>query len=290
MRREHLDAPGRARRRGDARSRSRTSTRSVRSSAPCGTRRSGSGRPSSAGEPLGAGDAPLRRGARAATHTLRSKEEAFDYRYFPEPDLTPLAPEPAWVEELRAALPELPAARRPRYVASFGLKPGAGAHPHRLGGDGERSSRRRSRSERTPRQRRTGSRRTSPGCSTRPSSSSTDTKITPRHVADLVAAGAGSRRSRSRARSRCSRRRSRRATTPRRSWNDAGLTQVTRHLGARGVGGRGDRREPRARRAVPQRQGGRAERGPRPGDEEVARLGRTRRPSASSSLQRLRGV
>jgi aspartyl-tRNA(Asn)/glutamyl-tRNA(Gln) amidotransferase subunit B len=57
------------------------------------------------------------------THTLRSKEEAFDYRYFPEPDLPPLAPEPAWVEEVRASLPELPAARRERYVSGLGLRP-----------------------------------------------------------------------------------------------------------------------------------------------------------------------
>jgi aspartyl-tRNA(Asn)/glutamyl-tRNA(Gln) amidotransferase subunit B len=57
-----------------------------------------------------------------STHTLRSKEEAFDYRYFPEPDLPPLAPEPAWVDEVRASLPELPAARRERYVSSLGLK------------------------------------------------------------------------------------------------------------------------------------------------------------------------
>ena len=48
-------------------------------------------------------------------HSLRSKEEAHDYRYFPEPDLVPLAPDRAWVEELRAALPELPAARRGRW-------------------------------------------------------------------------------------------------------------------------------------------------------------------------------
>jgi aspartyl-tRNA(Asn)/glutamyl-tRNA(Gln) amidotransferase subunit B len=59
---------------------------------------------------------------RGTTHTLRSKEEAFDYRYFPEPDLPPLAPDRAWVEELRAGLPELPAARRERYV-TLGLKP-----------------------------------------------------------------------------------------------------------------------------------------------------------------------
>jgi aspartyl-tRNA(Asn)/glutamyl-tRNA(Gln) amidotransferase subunit B len=58
-----------------------------------------------------------------ATHTLRSKEEAFDYRYFPEPDVPPLAPAPAWVEELRAALPELPAARRERYATALSLRP-----------------------------------------------------------------------------------------------------------------------------------------------------------------------
>jgi aspartyl-tRNA(Asn)/glutamyl-tRNA(Gln) amidotransferase subunit B len=48
------------------------------------------------------------------TTSGRSKEEAQDYRYFPEPDLVPLAPERAWVEKLRATLPELPAARRRR--------------------------------------------------------------------------------------------------------------------------------------------------------------------------------
>ena len=58
-----------------------------------------------------------------ATHTLRSKEEAFDYRYFPEPDLPPLEPDRAWVKGLEAELPELPAARRDRYVAGLGLRP-----------------------------------------------------------------------------------------------------------------------------------------------------------------------
>jgi aspartyl-tRNA(Asn)/glutamyl-tRNA(Gln) amidotransferase subunit B len=56
-----------------------------------------------------------------ATHTLRSKEEAFDYRYFPEPDLPPLEPDRAWVEELRGALPMLPAALRSLYVGQLGL-------------------------------------------------------------------------------------------------------------------------------------------------------------------------
>jgi aspartyl-tRNA(Asn)/glutamyl-tRNA(Gln) amidotransferase subunit B len=48
------------------------------------------------------------------TRPGRSKEEATDYRYLPEPDLVPIAPDPAWVERLRESLPELPAARRAR--------------------------------------------------------------------------------------------------------------------------------------------------------------------------------
>ncbi len=51
----------------------------------------------------------------------RSKEEAQDYRYFPEPDLVPVAPEKEWVEQLRATLPELPAARRARLQAEWEL-------------------------------------------------------------------------------------------------------------------------------------------------------------------------
>jgi aspartyl-tRNA(Asn)/glutamyl-tRNA(Gln) amidotransferase subunit B len=58
---------------------------------------------------------------RGHTRSMRSKEYAHDYRYFPEPDLTPLALDPAWVEEIRAALPELPRARRQRFVSSYGL-------------------------------------------------------------------------------------------------------------------------------------------------------------------------
>jgi aspartyl-tRNA(Asn)/glutamyl-tRNA(Gln) amidotransferase subunit B len=56
-----------------------------------------------------------------ATTSGRSKEEAQDYRYFPEPDLVPVAPPAEWVEELRNALPELPAARRARLQAELGL-------------------------------------------------------------------------------------------------------------------------------------------------------------------------
>jgi aspartyl-tRNA(Asn)/glutamyl-tRNA(Gln) amidotransferase subunit B len=58
-----------------------------------------------------------------ATKTLRSKEEAFDYRYFPEPDIPALEPEELWIDEIRATLPELPQARRARYVGDLGLKP-----------------------------------------------------------------------------------------------------------------------------------------------------------------------
>jgi aspartyl-tRNA(Asn)/glutamyl-tRNA(Gln) amidotransferase subunit B len=51
----------------------------------------------------------------------RSKEEAQDYRYFPEPDLVPVAPASGWVERIRAALPELPATRRARLQGELGL-------------------------------------------------------------------------------------------------------------------------------------------------------------------------
>ncbi|MGW6495962.1 Asp-tRNA(Asn)/Glu-tRNA(Gln) amidotransferase subunit GatB [Nonomuraea angiospora] len=55
------------------------------------------------------------------TTSGRSKEEAQDYRYFPEPDLVPIAPDTAWVAELKAALPELPSVKRKRLQAEWGL-------------------------------------------------------------------------------------------------------------------------------------------------------------------------
>jgi aspartyl-tRNA(Asn)/glutamyl-tRNA(Gln) amidotransferase subunit B len=55
------------------------------------------------------------------TTSGRSKEEAQDYRYFPEPDLVPVAPPESWVAEIRAGLPELPAARRARLEVAWGL-------------------------------------------------------------------------------------------------------------------------------------------------------------------------
>ena len=58
---------------------------------------------------------------------LRSKEYAHDYRYFPEPDLVPVAPTEEMIAEAREALPELPAARRERYVSEVGLSEEAAA-------------------------------------------------------------------------------------------------------------------------------------------------------------------
>ena len=55
------------------------------------------------------------------TRSMRSKEEAHDYRYFPDPDLLPLELDPAWVEEVRAALPELPDAKKRRFTETYGL-------------------------------------------------------------------------------------------------------------------------------------------------------------------------
>jgi aspartyl-tRNA(Asn)/glutamyl-tRNA(Gln) amidotransferase subunit B len=59
--------------------------------------------------------------AKGATYVMRTKEDSHDYRYFPEPDLPPLRVDPAWLAEIRARLPELPAARRTRYTAELGL-------------------------------------------------------------------------------------------------------------------------------------------------------------------------
>ena len=60
---------------------------------------------------------------RGYTRSMRSKEFAHDYRYFPEPDLVPLQIDRRWVEEIRAGLPELPRAWRQRAVAQYGLPP-----------------------------------------------------------------------------------------------------------------------------------------------------------------------
>jgi aspartyl-tRNA(Asn)/glutamyl-tRNA(Gln) amidotransferase subunit B len=59
--------------------------------------------------------------ADGTTHPMRSKEESHDYRYFPEPDLVPLSISRKWVEEIRSTLPELPEARRQRYINEHAL-------------------------------------------------------------------------------------------------------------------------------------------------------------------------
>ena len=61
--------------------------------------------------------------ARGVTQPMRSKEEAHDYRYFPDPDLSPLVLDPEWVARLRAELPELPDAKKARFVSVYGLSP-----------------------------------------------------------------------------------------------------------------------------------------------------------------------
>jgi aspartyl-tRNA(Asn)/glutamyl-tRNA(Gln) amidotransferase subunit B len=59
--------------------------------------------------------------AKGITESMRSKEEAHDYRYFPEPDLVPIMVEEKWLDEIKAALPELPDSKRERFVRSYGL-------------------------------------------------------------------------------------------------------------------------------------------------------------------------
>jgi len=60
---------------------------------------------------------------RDETRSMRTKEDAHDYRYFPDPDLPPLVIAPEWIEQVRADMPELPAAKRARFEADYGLTP-----------------------------------------------------------------------------------------------------------------------------------------------------------------------
>ena len=106
--------------------------------------------------------------------SLRSKEEAHDYRYFPEPDLVPLAPTEEMLAEARAALPELPGEREARYVSELGLPD---AQARQLARDWRaRSSASRTLSRQSRRQRRphslTGSRAMQRRVLSRPASSS----------------------------------------------------------------------------------------------------------------------
>jgi len=60
---------------------------------------------------------------KAETRSMRSKEEAHDYRYFPDPDLLPLVLEEAWIAQIKATLPELPDPKRKRFISQYGLSP-----------------------------------------------------------------------------------------------------------------------------------------------------------------------
>ena len=60
---------------------------------------------------------------KAETRSMRSKEEAHDYRYFPDPDLLPLLLEEAWIADIKATLPELPDPKRKRFISQYGLSP-----------------------------------------------------------------------------------------------------------------------------------------------------------------------
>ena len=61
--------------------------------------------------------------ATGKTYSQRGKEEAHDYRYFPEPDLPPLVLDPAWIESIRVSLPELPETKTRRFIEQYELKP-----------------------------------------------------------------------------------------------------------------------------------------------------------------------
>ena len=60
---------------------------------------------------------------RGVTRAMRSKEDAHDYRYFPDPDLLPLVLDQGWIDDLKAGLPELPDAKKARFMSAYGLSP-----------------------------------------------------------------------------------------------------------------------------------------------------------------------
>jgi aspartyl-tRNA(Asn)/glutamyl-tRNA(Gln) amidotransferase subunit B len=66
---------------------------------------------------------PDAQGGRGQTRAMRSKEDAHDYRYFPDPDLPPLVIDAAWIERVRSGMPELPSAMAERFVSQDGLPP-----------------------------------------------------------------------------------------------------------------------------------------------------------------------
>ena len=74
---------------------------------------------------------------RGETRSMRSKEDAQDYRYFPDPDLPPLSIDEAWIERIRAEMPELPEAMRTRLVREYALAGGGSSDAGFAAGNGE---------------------------------------------------------------------------------------------------------------------------------------------------------
>ena len=77
------------------------------------------------GRVMGAGEKSTRGwdDVKGVTFLQREKEDAHDYRYFPDPDLVPVVISDQWIDQVRATIPELPMQRRQRYIANFGLNP-----------------------------------------------------------------------------------------------------------------------------------------------------------------------
>ena len=219
--------------------------------------------------------------------SLRSKEEAHDYRYFPEPDLSPLVVTEAMLEAARAALPELPADRRERFEAELGLdaetarllafrdragrllraRPGRrrrrGAAARQLGHQTRRGARRR-----RPRRRPRSSRRRWP----RWWAWSTRKEVTP---------GAG--------KARCSRSSSPRAATPRRSSRPRAWARWATATSSTAIVAGGDRRQPGRGREDPRRQaeGDRRDRRPRHARDQGPRRRRRGQPDRARAARRV---
>ena len=120
LRRQPVARAARLRRAGHPHARRRTSTRCARWSGPCATRCPGRPACSTPASEVIQETRHFQEDT-ASTRSGRGKETSEDYRYFPEPDLVPIAPSAEWVEELRGTLPELPWARRARLQQEWAL-------------------------------------------------------------------------------------------------------------------------------------------------------------------------
>ena len=218
------------------------------------------------------------------------KEESDDYRYFPEPDLPPLRVDAAWLDEIRGALPELPAARRARYRDELGLSAYDAAvivaEPRR-----DRAVRGRARGRRIAEPqggRQLGDRRVPAACR-RPIRSAARRGSSPAELADLVGRVVGGRALADERQARSSTRSRRRAASrsARSSRRAACARSPTPARSARRR--RRDRGQPAAPSPTtgPARAGDRVPR--RPGHEGDARPGRTRRSSRRPLRERLDG-